>query len=256
MHADPRAPEPRVHTDKSPHEPGSTGTRVLTNPKSTRTPSAREAKRARTPSARAGPGGIAQRASCRPRDAFVRGRRTFDRIRPARAAGSRTRAHFPRPARMLQRVPSPPTRGRGSKQRTVGACSSSRGCRPPRGGVDRNGARRRMRPRRFRSPPTRGRGSRLDSAKPILGATLSPPTRGRGSKHVTLRRGDDHPPGRPPRGGVDRNVSGVGRASVVSRRPPRGGVDRNNGGSWTSFTCNGSRPPRGGVDRNHVLPAR
>ena len=76
----------------------------------------------------------------------------------------------------------------------------------------------------------------------------SPPSRGRGSKPPrpwSPRRR----PGRPPRGGVDRNVGAADWARWFACRPPRGGVDRNPAKRGRRSTCP-RRPPRGGVDRN------
>ena len=101
------------------------------------------------------------------------------------------------------------------------------------------------------SPPARGRGSK--PAVPRLAVTLrlsSPPARGRGSKpHVrvplrslplivapcagarieTAGRAGHRPdaPGRPLRGGADRNTLFADRVTLVNRRPLRGGADRN-----------------------------
>ena len=76
---------------------------------------------------------------------------------------------------------------------------------------------------------------------------------------------------RPPRGGVDRNLTGSRKDALAlvallvgawietgeilwatyapARRPPRGGVDRNKETCWPTAKKM-SRPPRGGVDRN------
>ena len=120
---------------------------------------------------------------------------------------------------------SPPTRGRGSKQRGQHLGPSS-----------------------VASPPTRGRGSKLlPSADSDLGAGRPP--RGGVDRNVMAMTSHSLANRRPPRGGVDRNTTPIQGVWATHRRPPRGGVDRNSH-SWRRADAQQSRPPRGGVDRN------
>ena len=63
----------------------------------------------------------------------------------------------------------------------------------------------------------------------------SPPVRGRGSKQRAVQHADAGVRGRPPCGGVDRNLKLAVLNPLQSGRPPCGGVDRNcSGDSMTN----------------------
>ena len=139
---------------------------------------------------------------------------------------------------------SPPSRGRGSKLRA----SSRAACHPaspPSRGRGSKLFRKDAGSSYDWSPPSRGRGS-----KPSQGVTgalrgLSPPSRGRGSKLVGML-GPIGAPGRPLRGGVDRNdATELATLEALERRPLRGGVDRNPSRAGLTPDAKSSPPSRG-----------
>ena len=128
----------------------------------------------------------------------------------------------------VTRKPSPPARGRGSKQlRIASAARRSRG-RPPRGGVDRNSIAGALDADASASPPARGRGSKHHVAPTRRRRSRrSPPARGRGSKHAD-RVDELRWLAVAPRAGAWIETSSDAGVDVDARsRPPRGGVDRN-----------------------------
>ena len=162
---------------------------------------------------------------------------------------------------------SPPTRGRGSKPGDRGGGQKIAAGRPLRGGVDRNIDRSADGSSREMSPPTRGRGSKLAfEASSALSAT-SPPTRGRGSKprYVseiagkpivapyagawietnTSPPGFGRNPGRPLRGGVDRNSTRETRQTLVPKSPPTRGRGSKHASPCPSPCSEWSPPTRG-----------
>ena len=136
--------------------------------------------------------------------------------------------------------------------------------RLPRGGVDRNFARKSAgrlrnvaspaeawietfdqpcRAIRVGSPPPRRRGSK-PRRHPAKAATLpSPPPRRRGSKRADRMRADAVPR-RLPRGGVDRNLPRFAAIIPKGGRLPRGGVDRNSTTGLVAKSGQKSPPPR------------
>ena len=169
--------------------------------------------------------------------------------RPPR--GGVDRNHIDRREQRSMRA-SPPSRGRGSKQRPSRSIAPRRAGRPPRGGVDRNRQRA---------------GAAVERrVAPLAGAWIE--TRHR--RRRCCRRA-----GRPPRGGVDRNsaaehlpapqqVAPLAGAWIETRHPATALLASEVAplaGAWIE-TCldprvldPAGRPPRGGVDRNHVRPA-
>ncbi len=126
----------------------------------------------------------------------------WPKCRPLRGGVDRNSA---RTGRGSPGLPSPPTRGRGSKLREDGtwvtgfAVAPYAGAwietlherceggdlwsRPLRGGVDRNKRAEQRVDSAMMSPPTRGRGSKPTRRVAVPMTGRSPPTRGRGSKH-------------------------------------------------------------------------
>ncbi len=147
----------------------------------------------------------------------------------------------------------PPCGGVDRNQSSTMAVSPIRR-RPPCGGVDRNSIRRPCNLHNGRSPPIRGRGSKLPDRRvrragrrvaPHAGAWIET-WAGAGSRRRSR--------GRPPCGGVDRNLDATPSVAGGGGRPPCGGVDRNTTRSRAAYSIN-RRPPCGGVDRNVVVPA-
>jgi len=79
------------------------------------------------------------------------------------------------------------------------------GCRPPRGGVDRNLKAHCVQVLTSRRPPRGGRGSKPSYSCNLTGGCVSALARGRASKRVAVPR-CARPERRLPRGGVDRNL--------------------------------------------------
>ena len=140
-------------------------------------------------------------------------------------AGAWIETRWPRP-RFDALVGSPPSRGRGSKPRVDRACDRRRWSPPSRGRGSK------LQRRGLRSPPPRvapfaGAWIETLGLARREGGSRSPPSRGRGSKLVIRRQVLIRRPGRPLRGGVDRNLAGRGLEGAGVGRPLRGGVDRN-----------------------------
>ena len=164
---------------------------------------------------------------------------------PVRGRGSKQRpAHG-----FLVVVQSPPVRGRGSKQPERDRGERGRQRRPPCGGVDRNADLLSTLRRPAGRPPCGGVDRNLmTSSRPAI-ASRSPPVRGRGSKRPRgrgVRPGGESPP-----------VRGRGSKPGPDRPAPRLAVVAPRAGAWieTSRRClrsapASSRPPCGGVDRN------
>ena len=134
---------------------------------------------------------------------------------------------------MTYRFKSPPSRGRGSKRHPA-PVQPLAGCRPLRGGVDRN----------------------HDNIANMTHDVTSPPSRGRGSKPVGVAGGAVRVC-RPLRGGVDRNcqlsVTGTG---VIEPVAPFAGAWIETRHASQHRSRNQCRPLRGGVDRNIPLARR
>ena len=123
------------------------------------------------------------------------------RVAPLAGAWIETRMTVPFGSPML----SPPSRGRGSKLSEMGT--------------------ERSRPW---SPPSRGRGSKRSRIFRCTGCRRrSPPSRGRGSKRIPARYPSSAPTVAPLAGAWIETITALWAISRDDGRPPRGGVDRN-----------------------------